>query len=193
MLQICALCLIRKVITATDFGQSWTYYRNPCLENWPDFTQYFKQTTQECAGTLSIILTWQEGQHLAVVSRWLAQARRMRNREREVGKEQRIEGRRSAKQTKGLLGPLPALPTAMTTEDLVGPGGSGWTCSRWSVLCGKAHHSLPLASQESGVAPASILLRLLASVITMRFPCKENSEDKIECVRVCVCVCVLVV
>lgn len=48
-----------------------------------------------------VILTWQAGQHLAVVSRWLGQARRMRNeKEREeVGKERK--GLRGCDQQKG--------------------------------------------------------------------------------------------
>ena len=116
MLQTCALYLIRKVITATGSGQTWTHYRNPCPENYlipPSVSNKQLRNVLELSG---VVLTWQAGQHLAVVSRWLAQARRMRNREREVGRETRTEGVRSAKQTKDLLGP--------NGEDHGGPHGT---------------------------------------------------------------------
>ena len=116
MLQTCALYLIRKVITATGSGQTWTHYRNLCPENYlipPSVSNKQLRNVLELSG---VVLTWQAGQHLAVVSRWLAQARRMRNRERGVGRETRTEGVRSAKQTKDPLGP--------NGEDHGGPHGT---------------------------------------------------------------------
>ena len=82
----------------------------------PDSTQCFKQTTQECAGTLRSCFDLASRPAFSSVSRWLAQARRMRNREREVGRETRMEGVLSAKQTKDLLGP--------NSEDHGGPRGT---------------------------------------------------------------------